>query len=216
MKDTAPKEQGIIVVALVFGVIAAGVAIVMFDFGAVGGIFIGLIVATIAAIALLLGWREAKPMDQNAPAPTAKSAPAPGPSADPAPAPAPAPDTAAPPAATIEDVVTKVTEGASTAQNPIAPDGKPATLSEPREGGADDLKKIKGVGPKLEKLLNSMGFWHFDQVASWRSDEVAWVDQNLEGFKGRVSRDNWVDQAKTLAAGEATAFSEKVDKGKVY
>ncbi|MEM9911023.1 MAG: NADH:ubiquinone oxidoreductase, partial [Pseudomonadota bacterium] len=74
---------------------------------------------------------------------------------------------------------------------------KPAGMSGPRDGGADDLKQIKGVGPKLEKLLHSMGFYHFDQIAGWSSDEVAWVDENLEGFKGRVSRDGWIDQAKT-------------------
>ena len=81
---------------------------------------------------------------------------------------------------------------------------RPATLSAAREGGADDLKQIKGVGPKMEGMLNRLGFFHFDQVASWSDQEVAWVDANLEGFKGRVSRDNWVEQAKTLAAGGET------------
>ncbi len=82
-----------------------------------------------------------------------------------------------------------------------AHDTRPASLAEARGGKADDLKKIKGVGPKLEKILNALGFYHFDQIASWRSDEVAWADQNIEGFKGRASRDNWVEQAKALAAG---------------
>lgn len=81
---------------------------------------------------------------------------------------------------------------------------KPAVMSAPRDAGADDLKKIKGVGPKLEKLLNSMGFYHFDQVAAWTQAEVSWVDENLEGFKGRVSRDNWVQQARSLAEDKAT------------
>jgi len=93
---------------------------------------------------------------------------------------------------------------------------KPSTLSEAREGGPDNLKEIKGVGPKMEGLLHSMGFYHFDQVAAWTADEVAWVDANLEGFKGRVSRDKWVEQAKILAAGGETEFSKKVDKGGVY
>ena len=82
---------------------------------------------------------------------------------------------------------------------PATPGQKPAQLDAPREGGADDLKKIKGVGPKLEQMLNGMGFYHFDQIAQWGPEEVAWVDQNLEGFKGRVSRDNWVEQAARLA-----------------
>ncbi|ROT98638.1 NADH:ubiquinone oxidoreductase [Histidinibacterium lentulum] len=93
---------------------------------------------------------------------------------------------------------------------------RPATLDAPREGGADDLKQIKGVGPKLEKLLNSMGFYHFDQVAAWTDRELAWVDSNLEGFKGRASRDDWVGQARTLADGGSTSFSEKVKGGDVY
>jgi NADH-quinone oxidoreductase subunit E len=88
------------------------------------------------------------------------------------------------------------------------PGAKPAMLTE-AQGAADDLKKIKGVGPKLEALLNSMGVFHFWQVASWGAAEVAWVDQNLEGFKGRVSRDDWVAQAKILASGGETEFSSR-------
>ena len=93
---------------------------------------------------------------------------------------------------------------------------KPATLAAAREGGADDLKRIKGIGPKLEKLCNTMGFFHFDQIAAWTPDEMAWVNANLEGFKGRATRDKWIDQAKLLAAGEETEFSKRVDKGSVY
>ncbi|CTQ49629.1 hypothetical protein [Jannaschia donghaensis] len=96
------------------------------------------------------------------------------------------------------------------------PGTKPQALDAPRGGTADDLKRIKGVGPKMETMLNGMGFWHFDQIASWSDQEVAWVDQNLEGFKGRVTRDEWVPQARALAAGETTAFSTRVDKGDVY
>lgn len=93
---------------------------------------------------------------------------------------------------------------------------KPTTLDAPRGGQADDLKRIKGVGTKMEELCNSMGFWHFDQISAWTSQEVAWVDDNLEGFKGRVTRDSWVSQAKVLAQGGETTFSKKVDKGDVY
>ncbi|KNG92486.1 NADH-quinone oxidoreductase subunit E [Pseudaestuariivita atlantica] len=93
---------------------------------------------------------------------------------------------------------------------------KPQTLSAARDGGPDNLKNIKGVGPKLEALLHRLGFFHFDQIASWSDDEVAWVDRNLEGFKGRVTRDAWVEQAKTLASGGETEFSSRVKKGDVY
>ncbi|MGR3461432.1 MAG: NADH:ubiquinone oxidoreductase [Roseovarius sp.] len=104
-------------------------------------------------------------------------------------------------------------EGGATAQPDAA---RPAALDGPRDGKADDLKRIKGVGPKLEKVCNELGFYHFDQIANWTEAEIAWVDDNLKGFKGRVSRDNWVEQAKTLAAGGETEFSARVDKGDVY
>jgi len=89
---------------------------------------------------------------------------------------------------------------------------KPRTMTAPRKSGADDLKMIKGIGPKLETLVNSMGFFHFDQIAKWGQDELAWVDQNLEGFSGRATRDNWIDQAQRLARGESTDFSAKAGK----
>ncbi len=93
---------------------------------------------------------------------------------------------------------------------------KPETLDAPRDGGADDLKMIKGVGPKLEKLLHKLGFFHFDQIAGWSAAELAWVDDNLEGFKGRATRDDWVGQAKVLASGGETEFAGRVKKGDVY
>jgi NADH-quinone oxidoreductase subunit E len=91
---------------------------------------------------------------------------------------------------------------------------KPSTLDAPRDSGPDDLKQIKGIGPKLENMLNKMGFYHFDQIAKWGAEEVDWVDHNLEGFKGRVSRDNWVAQAVKLAAGEETEFSARSGRGR--
>ena len=93
---------------------------------------------------------------------------------------------------------------------------KPRTIKAPRKAGADDLKLIKGVGPKLEKLLNTLGFYHFDQIAKWSAEELSWVDENLEGFKGRASRDEWVSQANTLAKSEMTEFSSRFSKGDVY
>ncbi len=92
---------------------------------------------------------------------------------------------------------------------------KPRTMKAPRKAGADDLKQLKGVGPKLEQTLNELGFWHFDQIAKWGAGEIAWVDDNLK-FKGRIERDGWVEQAKILAEGGETAFSNKVKKGDVY
>jgi NADH-quinone oxidoreductase subunit E len=76
---------------------------------------------------------------------------------------------------------------------------RPTTLAKARDGGPDKLTKIKGIGPKLQELLFSMGFFHFDQIASWEKAQVAWVDENLDGFKGRASRDDWVAQAFSLS-----------------
>jgi len=76
---------------------------------------------------------------------------------------------------------------------------RPTTLAKARDGGPDKLTKIKGIGPKLQELLFSMGFFHFDQIASWDKAQVAWVDENLDGFKGRASRDDWVAQAFSLS-----------------
>ena len=93
-------------------------------------------------------------------------------------------------------------------------EAKPATLTAARAGGADDLKQLKGVGPALEKTLNNLGFYHFDQVAAWKKKDVLWVDSNLR-FKGRIERDGWIAQAKILVKGGTTEFSSKVKKGGV-
>lgn len=115
----------------------------------------------------------------------------------PAPVSAPAPS----PEPVVEDVVEVdvVEEMPEAVEETPSVGVKPEGLEAARNGIPDDLKLIKGVGPKMEKLCNSLGYYHFDQIAAWTPDEVAWVDDNLEGFKGRVTRDNWVAQAKDLA-----------------
>ncbi len=92
-------------------------------------------------------------------------------------------------------------------------DGRPELLKKPH-GKADDFKLIWGVGPALEKLLNRIGIWHFDQIANWSAKELAWVDEKLEGFKGRAKRDEWVKQSKKLAKGwrPDSAVGEKPGK----
>ncbi|MBE1290968.1 MAG: NADH-quinone oxidoreductase subunit NuoE [Rhodobacteraceae bacterium] len=92
---------------------------------------------------------------------------------------------------------------------------KPAAKKAPVESGADDLKKLKGVGPALEKKLHDNGVTSFAQIAAWNAEDIADMDDKLS-FKGRIERDGWVDQAKLLAAGEETEFSKKVAKGDVY
>ena len=103
---------------------------------------------------------------------------------------------------------------AKSKDEPPAP--APEMLATPRGGKADDLKMIKGIGPKLESLLNEVGVWHFDQIASWKAKDIAFVDEKMVGFHGRITRDEWVKQAKVLATGGKTDFSERVNKGGVY
>jgi NADH-quinone oxidoreductase subunit E len=106
-------------------------------------------------------------------------------------------------------------EGTSTAPPPAedvtgVDATQPELLTAARPEGPDDLKRIKGVGPKLEQELNEKGVYHYDQIAAWSDAEVAWADQHLVRFKGRVSRDEWVAQAKILAGGGAAEFSRKI------
>lgn len=91
----------------------------------------------------------------------------------------------------------------------------PETLKEARGGLPDDLKLLKGVGPKLEQTLNELGFFHFDQIAAWGDAEVAWVDSRLK-FKGRIERDGWIAQAAKLAVGDETDFAKKAKKDGRY
>ncbi|HBZ44539.1 MAG TPA: hypothetical protein DEO85_10885 [Maritimibacter sp.] len=91
----------------------------------------------------------------------------------------------------------------------------PELLSGPREGGADDLKMIKGVGPGIEKKLNDAGVYHFDQIASWKKADIATMDDKLS-FRGRIERDGWIKQAKSLAKGEQTEFSKRASSSGLY
>ena len=81
-------------------------------------------------------------------------------------------------------------------------------------GGADDLKRIKGIGPKNENALNELGIYTFAQIAEWTDAQVNWVESRLE-FPGRIQREEWISQAKLLASGGETEFSKRVDAGEV-
>ena len=127
------------------------------------------------------------------------------PMADAAPAPAKAARVVKPKAA--KPVVTKVAAkpAAPKVVKAKKPDG-PVRLSAPRKGKADDLKEIEGIGPALEKLCNSLGFYHFDQIAGWSDADVAWVDANMKTFKGRIVRDKWIAQSKIILSEGLEAF----------
>lgn len=74
----------------------------------------------------------------------------------------------------------------------------PMRLSAP-DGKVDDLTQIKGIGPKRSRKLNALGIYHFRQIAAWTEAETLWVDDHLAS-PGRVSRDEWVQQARLLSA----------------
>lgn len=82
-----------------------------------------------------------------------------------------------------------------------------ATSQEP-----DDLRRIKGVGPKLVTLLNSLGVTSYAQIAVWTDADLDRLDTQIGAFAGRPRRDNWVEQAKLLSAGDTGAYEAKFGK----
>jgi len=133
-------------------------------------------------------------------------------SVDDAPAPLSVPPT--PAVVTPEPMVAKTTKkpakpvadkGVAKPRIKAAPtDPKPAALVSPRSGGADNLKQIKGIGPKIEASLNALGIFHVDQIAGWTKANIDWVDAQL-AFKGRIRRERWVEQATDLSKAKVTA-----------
>jgi len=84
---------------------------------------------------------------------------------------------------------------------PASGASKPELLNEPRGGKGDDLGLIWGVGDVLAKKLNDMGIWHFEQIAKWTAADVAWFEAQMDGFKGRIARDKWIEQCQKLSTG---------------
>ena len=77
------------------------------------------------------------------------------------------------------------------------------------QGDPDDLRRIKGIGPKLSSLLNDLGITRYDQIARWDAADIARVDAHLGTFQGRITRDSWVEQAGFLASGDTAGFAAK-------
>ena len=124
-------------------------------------------------------------------APAAKPEPAVG-----AAPPAPACASAAEPVAAI----VPARPGGPAAAAEVMPEDfrQPRRMQKPAR--PDDLKRISGVGPKLESVLNGLGIWTHKQIAAWTAEEIAWLDDYLQ-FKGRIVRDDWIGQAARLAGG---------------
>ena len=117
----------------------------------------------------------------------------------PAPEETPAPQPVAPAA---------VAPVAEAAEAPVLRMDRPRGLTEPRDGKPDNLQRISGIGPKNDKILQSLGFFHFDQIAAWTGEQVAWVDDHLR-FNGRITREKWIEQAELLASGNEEEFTRR-------
>jgi NADH-quinone oxidoreductase subunit E len=89
---------------------------------------------------------------------------------------------------------------------------RPKGISSARGGKADKLQRISGVGPKNEKVLHNLGFFHFDQIARWTAEEIEWVDDHLK-FNGRIKREEWTRQCRLLAAGKEEEFGKLFGTG---
>jgi predicted flap endonuclease-1-like 5' DNA nuclease len=132
------------------------------------------------------------------------------------PSPAPEPELAA-----LEPVAAFVHEPVAVAPKPVEPEAasvpepavigrvegednhegqRPVGFVSPPAGLADDLQRIKGIGPQNETRLRALGIWRFEQIAAWTPENARWIGSFL-AFPGRVDRDQWIDQAKILAAG---------------
>ena len=115
--------------------------------------------------------------------------------APPAPAPTPVPAaTAAPAAAPPQSAA------------PPQPADLPSPFLAAPEGTADDLMRIKGIGPKLSARLAELGVFHYAQIAGWTPEQLAAVDAQLGNFQGRPERDQWQSQARLLASGDVKAY----------
>lgn len=119
-------------------------------------------------------------------------------------------DPAIPPSP-VEAVVAPVEPVVPVSTPAVEPVAVPQPAAAPA-GEADNLLRLKGVGPKLNALLIELGVTRYAQIAAWTDADIAAIDARLGSFKGRPVRDQWVDQAKYLAAGDSAGFEAKYGK----
>ena len=79
-------------------------------------------------------------------------------------------------------------------------------------GPADDLSRLKGVGPKFVARLNELGIARYDQLAGLNANEAAHLDERMGPFQGRLARDRVIEQADYLARGDLDGFEERFGK----
>lgn len=110
-----------------------------------------------------------------------------------------------------EVVSTAASDEVEAAVQDTVPAPAPAP-SPPPAGEADDLLRIKGVGPKLVALLHGLGITRYSQIAEWSDADVERIDAQLGTFAGRIVRDSWIEQARYLAAGDVAGFEGRFGK----
>lgn len=127
------------------------------------------------------------------------------------------------PLAPIPDAILQPEPDADTSPAPVAPDLEPEIVvpvlapatpaaAAPATDGGDDLRRLKGVGPKIVSLLHAEGITRYAQIAAWTDADLAAINAKLGSFAGRPTRDNWIDQARLLAAGDVAGYEAKYGK----
>lgn len=192
------------------------------------GALVGIVIFTLLWVLLRSRGTTATPAarieDKPAAAPEPKPVPPPVAAPEPAPKAERKPATAKPAAKAEKPAVKKsaaskpaVKKAAAAKKAPAkaAPASPPpmTAIGVPGAVGApDNLLLLKGVGPKLNTLLVSLGIIRFDQIGAWSAGDAAKVDAHLGAFKGRIERDSWIEQAGLLARGAIAEFETKFGK----
>lgn len=110
-----------------------------------------------------------------------------------------------------DEVEEKAAREAVVPPPPPVPEPAPAPDATP-DGEGDDLRRIKGIGPKLVTLLNALGVTRYAQIAAWTDEDIDRIDAQLGAFAGRPRRDSWVEQAQLLSGGDTSAYEAKFGK----
>jgi predicted flap endonuclease-1-like 5' DNA nuclease len=96
----------------------------------------------------------------------------------------------------LQATATPARPGSEKAKQAIPDDWRPVALAAPK-GTADDLKKVRGIGPKIEQTLHALGVFHYYQIAGLSRENILWLNNHLH-FPGRIEREQWVEQTRIL------------------
>lgn len=98
-----------------------------------------------------------------------------------------------------QQATTAVADTAPGAMSEAPVTGAAPPLLGDEAGDADDLRQIRGIGPKIAGILMELGIRRYEQIAEWTPEHVEWINAHLK-FKGRVEREEWIPQARALLA----------------